>query len=143
VKGKSGSCWYCRLRSVSNHLPRRVWENQTKHFIFPFHIFSHYITFKSQHNLHCSLHRSNSCLLTTMAMASAKLNTLSSQWIAHSTFSPRRGSSPRRVSLPIRASSYQHELVQTAVSTNTCFYLLLSRPLSIRLISNVFLLERF
>ncbi|KAG5128500.1 hypothetical protein JHK82_029335 [Glycine max] len=47
--------------------------------------------------------------------ASAKLNTLSSsQWIAHNSFSPRRGSSSRRVSLPIRASSYQHELVQTA-----------------------------
>ena len=51
-----------------------------------------------------------------MAMASAKLNTLSSQWIAHNSFSPRRGSSSRRVSLPIRASSYQHELVQTAKS---------------------------
>ncbi|KAL2593387.1 hypothetical protein AAZX31_12G142100 [Glycine max] len=49
-------------------------------------------------------------------MASAKLNTLSSQWIAHNSFSPRRGSSSRRVSLPIRASSYQHELVQTAKS---------------------------
>jgi len=60
-----------------------------------------------------------------MAMASAKLNALSSQWVAHSSFSPRRGSSPRRVSLPIRASSFQHELVQTAVSTNSLCYLLL------------------
>nr|AFK43752.1 unknown [Medicago truncatula] len=54
-------------------------------------------------------------------MASAKLNSLSSQWIANNPFSSRRGgsssslSSTRNVSLPIRAS-YSDELVQTAKS---------------------------
>jgi hypothetical protein len=50
-------------------------------------------------------------------MACAKLNSLSSQWIANNPFSSRRGSSaaPRGVSLRIRAS-YSDELVQTAVS---------------------------
>ncbi|KAG4907555.1 hypothetical protein JHK85_057063 [Glycine max] len=72
-----------------------------------------------------------------MAMASAKLNTLSSQWIAHNSFSPRRGSSSRRVSLPIRASSYQHELVQTAVSNLLFFDRVLSCPSSVLLIFNV------
>ncbi|KAG4910184.1 hypothetical protein JHK87_056300 [Glycine soja] len=69
-------------------------------------------------------------------MASAKLNTLSSQWIAHNSFSPRRGSSSRRVSLPIRASSYQHELVQTAVSNLLFFDRVLSCPSSVLLIFN-------
>jgi len=54
-------------------------------------------------------------------MASAKLNSLSSQWIANNPFSSRGVgssslSSTRNVSLPIRAS-YSDELVQTAVTT--------------------------
>lgn len=54
------------------------------------------------------------------AMASlsfAKLNASSSQWIAHQSFSQKRGSSSgRRLSVSIRAGAYSDELVQTAVS---------------------------
>jgi fructose-bisphosphate aldolase class I len=57
------------------------------------------------------------CSSSSSSMACAKLNSLSSQWIANNPFSSRRGSSaaPRGVSLRIRAS-YSDELVQTAKS---------------------------
>lgn len=63
--------------------------------------------------------QARSCYPLAEAMACAslsKLNAASSQWIGQQSFTQRKGSSTRRVSVPIRAKAYTEELVETAVS---------------------------